>query len=625
MFEKQAQIKSRMLKNAAHAWGYSDAEAENNFDPLVAMLLGACSVELEKISGEVHASRARILERLVQLLSPDVLTGPLPAHAIVQVQPADNMVLLTPTSQFYISQKLSVPGDPDKTLLKDIFFSPTGNFHLHQAAIRYMATGNHLYGLQQAPGKEMAGTAKPGQSLPDNTLWLGIEAAQNTRLHEAVFYFDFQNEANRLIFYHHLPKAKWSYQGTKLDTTIGYGASVANEEYLDIDSILNRDYDLSGKIKKQVNEIYRPFFITLLDEKEIINKDKLADTLPPAIARVFDRQDWQASQGRVLKWVCIQFPESIHSGLLQELVCRMNCFPVINCRLHDLHYRLQEMLNIIPLQTEDLFFDIHEITDQDGRVLSVRSFQRDSNPSVVLLLRNGAIGRFDQRDAAALTEQLCQLLRDESAAFSILGNEFMASEIKQLQQILNKLEQRLLTRQLHGDQVPYLVIRNEKKQTRNTLFVKYWSTNGEEGNGIKAGTPLQLYKSQDVDTGRLLLITTTRGGRNRLGTTDTLLAYKSALLSKDRLITTEDIKAFCHYQLGSGVKYIEVKKGVMIQPASNGGFSKTMDIFIEMHKKAYQEAAEKGELNFWQENMKEMIEKRSATLLPFRVFIQQAN
>src|SRR2546423_14597202 len=94
MEESRHHIKTRMLKNAARSWGYPETEAENNFDPLVAMLLASCSTELEKISGEIHASRARVLERLVQLLSPDVLTGALPAHGIACALPAEHYSML---------------------------------------------------------------------------------------------------------------------------------------------------------------------------------------------------------------------------------------------------------------------------------------------------------------------------------------------------------------------------------------------------------------------------------------------------------------------------------------------------------------------------------------------------
>jgi hypothetical protein len=216
-----------------------------------------------------------------------------------------------------------------------------------------------------------------------------------------------------------------------------------------------------------------------------------------------------------------------------------------------------------------------------------------------------------------------QLLREESAAFSTLGNDFMNSEMKQLQQTINKLEQRLYARQLRRDPAPYLVIRNNTKSTWQNIFIHYWSTCGMEGNNIKAGSTLRLYKGGGLEKNQVMLVTTTQGGRDRLGTTESVLAYKSALLSRDRLITMEDIRAFCHYQLGNRVKSIEVQKGIMVHPDQLQGFVKTIDVVIGIHRAAYEEMMEKGEIPFWKDNLKLLLEEKSAALLPYRIFIQQ--
>ena len=124
MHESREHIKTRMLKNAARAWGYSETESESNFDPLVSMLLSACSVELEKISGEIHGSRARVLERLVQLLSPDAFTGALPAHSVACATPVENTLEINEEAQYYITRKRPALPNTDEPVTKEIFFSP---------------------------------------------------------------------------------------------------------------------------------------------------------------------------------------------------------------------------------------------------------------------------------------------------------------------------------------------------------------------------------------------------------------------------------------------------------------------------------------------------------------------
>ena len=91
------------MKTAARLWGYPEDETESSFDPLVNVLFSACALELEKISNEIHASRARLLERMVQLLSPEVLCSPLPSHAVMHAKSIDRTAWLEESDQFYCS------------------------------------------------------------------------------------------------------------------------------------------------------------------------------------------------------------------------------------------------------------------------------------------------------------------------------------------------------------------------------------------------------------------------------------------------------------------------------------------------------------------------------------------
>ncbi|MEO5682174.1 MAG: hypothetical protein ABIQ88_06000 [Chitinophagaceae bacterium] len=611
-----------MLKNAARAWGYSETESESNFDPLVSMLLSACSIELEKISGEIQGSRARVLERLVQLLSPDAFTGALPAHSVACATPVETTLEIAEDAQYYITRKIPAVSESEDPVSKDVFFSPTGNFRLNKAAVRFMATGRNLYRVSGNITKELIAQSDSGKDLPANTLWLGIDEP-GTSLKNSLFHFDLRNEAQKQLFYHQLPRAGWYWNDQLIPHAPGYGNHGVSGEQLDLETVLNREDDVSGKIKKQVNAFYKPYFITLLDQDDIAaGKDN--SVLSAIVAETFTGKGATPLQQQPLRWICIDFPQTISSQLLQDVVCVMNCFPVVNRRLHDITYRLQELVNIIPLQTDDLFLDLETVSNDEDKILNTRNFREKEDEAFGVLMRNGGVGRFDERDAASIVNYLVQLLRDESAAFSTLGNDFMNSEMKQIQQLINKLEQRLFSRQQPREQVPYLMVRNHAKTPWQNIFLRYWSTCGAEGNHIKAGTQLRLYKGSSIEGNQVLLVTTSMGGRNKLGTTDSVLAYKSALLSKDRLITTEDIKAFCHYQLGGRVKKIEIQKGMMIHPDQQQGFLKTIDVKISMGRKEYDDMREKGEIGFWVDNLQLLLEEKSVALLPYRVFIDQA-
>jgi hypothetical protein len=622
MQENRNHIKTRLLKNAARAWGFTETEAENNFDPLVSMLLTACSAELEKISGEIQASRGRVLERLVQLLSPDALTGALPAHAVACSTAIESRFEMTEENQFYCTRKFKGNTENEEQISKDVFFSPTANFQLNKASIRFMAVGETLYRVSNHINKEIIAHADPDGELPASSLWLAIDRPEES-LQNSLFYFDFHNEADKQLFYQQLPKASWYWNDQPMSHAAGYAHQADSGEQLDIESILNRDDDVSLKIKKHVNAFYKHNFITLEDEYDLAASGD-NEMLSNIIAETFSKA-LKHLQKQPLRWICIDFPQTISSKLLQDVMCVMNCFPVLNRKLEELSIRLQEIMNIIPMITEDTFLDLGDVSNDEGKLLNVRSFQHSGDDETFsLMLRNGGIGRFDERDAGSIVNYLLQLLRDESAAFSTLGNDFMSGEMKQLQQIINKLEQRLFSRQLTREHTPYLVIRNNTNKQRQNIFVRYWSTGGADVNNIKSGTLLRLYKGTGLENNQLTLVTTTIGGRDKLGTTESVFAYKSALLSRDRLISPEDIKAFCHYQMGDRVKKIDIQKGIMIHPDQQQGFIKTIDVVIDINRKAYEEMEEKGEIDFWTDNIKLLLEEKSVALLPYRVYIREA-
>jgi hypothetical protein len=267
MRETREQIKTRMLKNAARIWGFSETEAENNFDPLVSLLLGACATELEKISDEIYASRARVLERLVHLLSPEVLTGALPAHAVVSAVSAEDNSSLEHGTQLYTKWKIASADENRESVCKDIYFSPTGVFNINKASVRFIAAGNSLFRMKGAVNKEIIAYNEQ-KELSASTLWIAIDEPE-ANLHDSLFYFDFRNEADRNFFLHHLPKAKWFMHDNLLRHLPGYGNREISGEGTDIESILQHDDDVNDKIKKHINAYYKRNFINLIDEKSI--------------------------------------------------------------------------------------------------------------------------------------------------------------------------------------------------------------------------------------------------------------------------------------------------------------------------------------------------------------------
>jgi hypothetical protein len=262
------------------------------------------------------------------------------------------------------------------------------------------------------------------------------------------------------------------------------------------------------------------------------------------------------------------------------------------------------------------------VTDIEGNPLDGFNKQDEDSP---VNIHYGGIGRFNEKNAVSAVEGLIQQLRDESSAFSGIGNDFLNNELRLLQQSLNKLEQQIAERQVLKADTPYLIIPDKEKTGTSNIYVKYWATNGGDGNHIKAGTPLFLYKSADVQSNSVKLVTATMGGRNSLSNQDKVLAYKTALLSKEKLVTAEDIASFCRLRMALRDAAIEVKQGYMVQDNTKGGFRKTLDVVIALTEEEMRALLQNGTVDFWQQDLALAIGANANFFMPLRVFIQNGH
>ncbi len=616
MAETQQQIKDRLFKTAAAVWGLKGTQTENSFDPLVGILLSACAAELEKISYDIEETRGRTLERLVQLLYPEVLANALPAHAVACAHPTEKKVTLPAETQFYHTRKSPGTGEGAPAVLKNIYFSPTGPFQLQQAALVLMATTHKVYALHDGIQKETVLTAPARSYTPySNSVWLAIEQPENLPASTLV-YFELRNEAGKAVFYDALPLARWyQYPERLISTSRTYPAKVPVHGKPDPAEIVSGKTSTVNRVLKHINKFYANHFISAAD----LDTSSEANEWPEALKKIYPEADFKKLKKEKLSWVRIDFPENVQVGsIADDLLISLNCFPVVNRQHIIAQQKLMEYINIIPLQSDAFFLDIAEVTDIEGNALNGSTQQQHDS---LVNIHYGGISRFNEKDAIAAVEGLIQQLRDESSAFSSIGNDFLNTELRELQQSLNKLDQQMAERQLLKADTPYLLIPDKEKTGTSNIYVKYWATNGSDGNHIKAGTPLALYKSADVQSNSVKLVTGTMGGRNSLSNQDKVLAYKTALLSKEKLVTAEDIAAFCRLKLALPEAAVEVTKGYQVLESTKGGFCKTIDVHITLTADELRAMLQTGTADFWQKDLALAIGTQSNFFMPLRVFI----
>jgi hypothetical protein len=611
MRESKDKIKSRMIRNAARIWGFQEPQAESSFDPLVSLLLGACAFELEKISSEINNTESRIIERLANILTPQPITSPQPAYAIAFARPSGKGARVLSGYQFYADIKVSDKYDK-KSEDKQIFFSPTGTYSLVDGRVRYLAANRRIYEIVEDQYKDIV-TEKLRASLPRTSLFIGLEV--NEPLSDITLFFDLVSEHLKQSFFDDLEGCQWKISNSRI--RVNKGIKDPGQQDLNIYHVINRELDLSSKISHHVNAFFERQFITL-HLKDLENfPDSEIRKLPGVLELSVDEKELSDIDRNII-WIEIQFSTPLPDDLLESLTCSMNCFPVINRRQNDFTGSTRELINIIPLHTEDLFFDLKRVTNSAGESYKISHFKsQDDLAKGSALLRQEGVGRFDTRSAMEYLEYLLELMKDESAAFNVIGSDMISSNLRELNQAIARIEKKIEDVQLEKGDTAYLMLKPQEGDRQ--VFVEFWSINGTAANNIRAGNILNVYRGDDLDYNSARLMTTTTGGREKPNTEARINTYRRALQSGERVVTREDIKALCFEYFGESVSQVIIEKGIEKGNSKSEGFIRTIDVNLFIRKGLEISTSEQ---NAMRHKLRVLLESRSANIFPFRIVIK---
>jgi hypothetical protein len=588
----QAAIERRMRDHVQQLWGVSTLE---ELDPLVRVMVQALARELHDIGDKFIDAEVGLLQRLAALLTPVPLTAPQPAHALVQVHPAASTAYLDPTESLYVNRRVASKPYGELDVNHNTFLSAVDRVKLFDGRIAWLAAGRHLYACDAVAGNAKA--AQPSfrtdsdRPLPAYHLWLGLEINPAVvSLDGLSFHFELpavlshrqQAEENaqqirRADYYALLEFSEWAWahSGRPLQSQRGPGYE------FDLGSrALSSDQSMSFEQEQAVKAVYHSQFVHLQCDDSI---DLLAQqsTYPPEFADAFPAAT-PALQAQPLLWLRVKVAAHFSESLLDQLQVRLNVVPMLNRRLHRLRYRTREMHNILPLPVgpQELFLSIHTLIDSQTRVLANRPFQAGKATGVgTYFVRHGGIERFDARNAREQLRGLVEVVRDEAVAFAAYGQDRVMLEAQRLNDQIDNL--RLLLAQQEGNvaELPYYVIVAPHADA-DALEVRYWASDGALGNDVAAGTPLKSYDIFTLVNEKTLLLTTTKGGRNRLEADEQLEVYHAALLSQNRVVTPEDVKAFVKARLGQLVQSILIRKGFEVSLVPGQGLIRTVEVVL---------------------------------------------
>lgn len=603
----QEQIKNRMIKRASRMWGYSELESESSFDPVLELLLSACASELEKLRFEQENSRARITDRILEIIFPNQIVGVVPAQTLLQLTPIENNVQLSRYNHFKAVKKTQNIYDPTEIKVKDIYFSPTLEMKLTTAQVKYLVYGNKV--LQQESFFYQEEIAHSERNIPSGEFWVGLHAPEVEKLEDLSFYIDVNNKEQKEFFNYYLQQVKVFSEGKEYELVEGYNVSSNNIEY---ERIISKNYTGIDAIYNEVNQFYQGNFFTL--KGTIYPKKEEKSVTTTLLESYFFNHNFITEKDIV--WLQFKFYEVITPKVLENVRIALNCVPAINIRHTEDYKRIKGQLTIYPISGQDSFLDIDYISDNHKKRYDVKNYLSNDNVSIVL--RRGGVARFDERSALEHLQHLLSLIREETASFSAIGNEFaIEEELKQIGQNLASIYQNVKEKNLSLNTNPYLIFSSNNREMDMNFTISYWHTAAEEGNDIKTGVSLDCDSENKTAISRAITVRPSLGGRGGLTTADKILEYRNALLSRGRIVTIADVKTFAKSHFKHTIKGLEVQKGTKKDISLKGGFKRTIDIYLNKNKEV--EVSE-TEWEYLKDSFLIKLEKASTNIYPYRIF-----
>ncbi len=609
---KKERIKDRMLKTTARLWGVPENEIETHFDPLILLLIEACAAEMEKIGYDINASHTRLLDRLADMVVPESAIGPKPASAVITATPVEANAILEPLTRFYTNQRIVTPetGNAHNT---DLFFTPVGKFPVLKVSFDYMFAGNKLYRINENNSRDVVHEGDREGNVHE--LWLALTPDKALpSLRGLSIYFDLRSHSEAGNFYKSLENAAAWAGAQNLGLEPGYYQGDQFE--LSPEEMLVAGHDYGKKVSRQIAGIYQKHFLHLTGNQPMASLTE--GGVPEGLKQQLPQQVAQQLASEPMVFIRIALSRPFHQDVLNGLFCSINAFPVINRKYNTANYRTDTWINIIPLQIEGSFFDLHDITSATGKKYKFRTTaDQNAIEEGEASVRSSGIGKTNSKEVREIINSLMEAIRDESAYFSELSNEFITARLREISQILARLEDQLAA--ARDSHAPHHYILLRPKNAGDQVTINYWTTNAADANQVKAGTSMNAFNHTLVGAKNAYMVTNAVGGKSGVTEAEKKHLLKQQLASNGRIISAEDVKLLCAQLFGSRLKRVEVKKGVQVGNVKAEGFIRTIDVLLTLSNEAKEK--KDNEITYLCSELEYQLQQNATPIYPFRIVV----
>lgn len=546
-------IKVRLQSEAARQWGIDETDLKNgSFDPLVDLLFGAFSVEMEKLWQEMEASRSRIVKRMAETVLPEVVTGIVPAHTVIRLGEQNQK------GSVVISDQFSTSGSDG------ISFSPAGSYNLEGANVRIMASGDRIDRITGECIKQKIVQLNTGKQFLPNTCWLGIELPNEAEPESLCLFFNWTSVAEQIKYIPYISSIGFFYQNEQTKTNVPLTFKIG------IDGIQSNSGALQNE--ENVRAYYDQHFVTL--QTAGLNFKSNQRKYPAEWESLLDDQA-KAMFSEQLLWIKLVCPASISPEALGNMLAFTNCIPVLNRKRVHQRGRLQALFNVYALKDENGFLGIDQVLNGDGEEL--KPAESSSQPGNTYTLRRRNVARFDRRDAFETLSDVTAKMRDDLAAFDALDNSILSGHLEQINRSIRKMNEHL---ESFDYELPQIYLMANTRSAGNILDIYFWTSRGSAANGLPAMTKLNPESANSQKFENVYLMLPTIGGKDAPEETAMRNAFREAMLTRGKAVTIEDFRIIARNLPGLFASDIHVRKILDIGEPLKEGVRKIIEVMI---------------------------------------------
>lgn len=549
--KKLSKIKEDVLDYALDLWGLDD---ESKLDPVVALLLDVFAYEAYQLRGELDKSDSQLLGRLSRILVGQRWFLPFPAHGLMTVNPleGEHKTCLNPEDHFFTEKvRQGAVGE-------QIFFTPLSSYPIVDARIHYALWGTELKVARRRRSEQLT-FFTDAHRLTDYTLWIGLQISPTQLSKLDTLTLCLLPEDGYLAPF---------LRGVEVFDVIGHQLDVKPYR---LEATNEEDHyaeEINAYYKDYYYQIERPTEGKLYSLSELFpqgNLEQDIDTETPCY------------------WLRIVFPPIFNRERLGQVGVHMNTFPVVNRIMATRHHSFSSSGRIIPLscRRETNFLNVHSLFDNAGDIYINRLKQYKKKAEGVFSLYFGELERFDIADARTQIAKVLQLIREEGNAFAAINPEGVSTQLKDLFEKLQTTEKSTYKLREAIEQVKVFLLAVPREGATHAEL-KYWQCQGERANGITPSNTVLQFNMDKYHPSGIRFQTTTLQGRHHEGEQDLVQSLRYGLLSRERIVSREDVKSYLRHCLGNYINKLEVKDGVAISTDIRKGIIRTTEILVSL-------------------------------------------